>query len=565
MLALLLAFVCEPPAWAVDEPEVLRLRAETLAAAGRCEEALRVVERARRVASDDGRLAHIAGQCELRLRRYPQAVESLEEAKRLAPELADLDLHLAMARFHLGDLAGSERALGDARARTPERAEIDLYEGLIRLERAQMREAAEALERARRRDPLAVEPIASYYAGVAWRSAAEEARAREALQRVKRESPDSPWAVEAERALTERAAMKGLPDRRDLGGEHQAERPLGSMAPDQPRASWMLLSAGFEYDDSVVLKGSGVVLPEEISHDGDGRVVWTAEIGTELLRSEDWFLGFLAGYYGSVHDDLEDFNVQYPSATVWLDRRITESSTARLQYDFGYGWVGGSDPYLANHVLTPALFHAWPRWGTTRFFAELHKSNFLFSSDDAPDGTPGASPGDPCPVPLASCGPFGANESRARNRDGYGTIAGFDHALPLDDGKTELRGGYRFHYYGARGREYSYRGHEVNLGVQRQLIDGLMLDLGASYTYRPYRHPSSFPDPDELVFGEQYRLSSIRRREETLQFDAIVEWEFSDRLVGSLRYSYLDNDSNTAVYDYDREIVGAFLTLRFYR
>ena len=31
----------------------------------------------------------------------------------------------------------------------------------------------------------------------------------------------------------------------------------------------------------------------------------------------------------------------------------------------------------------------------------------------------------------------------------------------------------------------------------------------------------------------------------------------------SVRYGYLNNHSNVGVYDYDRHIVGAFVTLRF--
>ncbi len=45
---------------------------------------------------------------------------------------------------------------------------------------------------------------------------------------------------------------------------------------------------------------------------------------------------------------------------------------------------------------------------------------------------------------------------------------------------------------------------------------------------------------------------------------AILEREITRHLVGSIRFNYLDNASNTAVYKYDRILVGPFVTVRFF-
>jgi hypothetical protein len=470
-----------------------------------------------------------------------------------------------VSRFHAGDLDGAEAALDEARIREPGSAEVDLYEGLIRLERAdEPAAAAEALERARGRDPVGVEPVASYYAGIAWLRARERERAREALERVRREAPGTEWAAAAERALEgPGGAARGLRDRRDLSWISHAERPLGSIADLHRTGPWIVVSGGIEYDSNVVLRGDAVRVPDEISDEGDARGVWTAQAGTELFRNRDWTLGLMAAYYGSAHFDLTDFDTHYPSVTAWVDRRIAEDTVARLQYDFSYAWVGG-DAYLREHSATPALFHDWgERWGTSRLFAELTWDDYRFDNDDVPDGVPGGAPGSACPDPTRPCGPFGLDEDEERNRDGFWWVVGLDHVLPVEAIRSEVSFGYHYHHYDAEGREYGFDGHELEVGTRTLLPWRVVLDLQGSFVWRPYDDPSTYPDPNDLRNGVQYGLDDDDKEERIWQFDAIVERPVTEWLIASVRYAYTRNDSNVEVFDYDRHIVGAYLTAWF--
>jgi hypothetical protein len=325
------------------------------------------------------------------------------------------------------------------------------------------------------------------------------------------------------------------------------------------------VSAGVEHDSNVLLRGDGVRVPDEISDEGDFRAVWTAQIGTELWRNRDWTVGALVSYYGSAHTDLTDFDTHYPAATAWLDRRLSEATTLRLQYDFSYAWVGRS-PYLLEHSVTPALFHNWgERWGTTRLFAELTFDDFRFSPDDVPDGAPGGVPGDPCPGPDPSqpCGPFGLDESEERDRDGFWGIFGFDHAFPVDAIDSELRFGYAYHYYDAEGSEYSFRGHEISVGARTALPWRLIADVQGSFTYRPYENPSTYPDSGALTADVQYGLRSRDKRERIWRVDAILERPINRWLTASIRYGYQKNDANVTVFDFDRHIIGGYLTFAY--
>lgn len=528
-LGLLLAAV--PTARGAEEETVLRLRGERLAAQGHCQEAIPLLEKVLAARASDARAAFVAGQCRVRQQRYTEAAQLFERARQADPGLAEAELYLGIARFHQGDLAAAEQALDAAAPRLPDRAELHLYRGLVLLQRAQSREAATALERARTGDPD-LDPIASYYAGLAWADAEERKQAEEALRRARQHAPGTEWATEADRALERLAA--------------------GATPP-----WWLRATLGGEYDDNVVLRAQGVTLPDEIGRAHDVRAVWELEAGRQLWRGRDWGLGARLAYRGSAHQDLEDFNDHYPVGSLWLDRRLSERALARLQYDLGYAWYQG-DPFLVSHVLTPAVFRYWGAAGRTELFARLRRYNFLFGNDDVVD----AGAGGACPPGFLTCGPPGLDEDSARNRDGQGVSAGVEHVLPLALAEARLRGGYTYHRYSARGSEYSFQGHEVHAGAQASLPAAFVLDALVSYTYRPYRNRSTFPDPADVRFdGNPYPLQNERRSDDAWRFEVGLGRAVTESLSAAVRYGYYKQHSNAAVFDYDREILGFYLTL----
>ena len=56
---------------------------------------------------------------------------------------------------------------------------------------------------------------------------------------------------------------------------------------------------------------------------------------------------------------------------------------------------------------------------------------------------------------------------------------------------------------------------------------------------------------------------TTRRRDHVVYVDAALERPITEHLKVSARYRYENNDSNVDVFDYDRNIVGGFLTLEF--
>ena len=480
---------------AADEALVLRMTAERLAAEGRCEDAIENARRARALAPQDAAAAAIEGRCLLDLKRYQEAAKTLADAKRLAPNDAEVAVELLMAEYALGDREEAERALPDAERLAPQDARVALYKGLLLAERSQNREAAEVLERAAHMDPSA-DPYASYYAGQAWLRENERDKARESLERAR--AAGGEWGAEAERAL--------------------AQLDAGGAAP----RFWARAKVGLEYDTNVVLRGNDVSLPNDISGQKDGRGVWQLLAGAEAFRNHDWAAGAVAGYQGTAQFDLEEFNLEYPTLSLYLDRRVDDKSFLRLQPYGGYAWEQ-SNRYLAHGGGELSYYRGFDEAGSGRLWARVGYQDYLYSLHGVGD---------------------------AADRDGWEYMAGYEHLLPFDTGTT-LRAGVAAGAYRSDGRDYdSYTGSAYG-GVRQELPWRFAIDLSGGFDYEPYDHVSSFAPPNQHTD----RIDKIWTAQ------AELERPLTDWLIASARYRYIDNESNTSPFDYDRHIVGGYLTV----
>ncbi len=515
---------------AAGSDEVAYARATALAREGRCAEALSVLAG---IATPTAKAANLRAQCQIEAKDWPAALASLEEAKRLDPRTPDVELHLAIARFHMGDYAGSREALDAAAPNEQQNPQYHLYRGLVLLQEARSAEAARELARARAVGPGRVEPSASYYEGLAWAGAKETEKAREALDRVIETAPGTAWAAQAERAKADLARLG-----------------------DGRSSAWAFARAGLEYDDNVRLRGDDVfadVDPLSQREDfHDVRAVWLLHGGAELASGPGWAAGVAGTYYGTAHQDLTAFNEHYPVLGVWYDQRLGAATSLRLSYDIGYSWYQ-YDPFLFTQQVRASLFRDFGEAGRTELFATPYKYNYLYPVDDVLT----------CPPNVNLCGPPGIDEEDERNRDGWGLAAGVEHRLPLDTLDTELLGGVAFLRYSARGTEYSYNGVGTWVGTDTKLPFELAFRTSVAYSHLGYRHASTYPD--RITPGVTYTLDDDDRHDDRWSYAVELEKFITEAWSASLRYSYTNNNSNTTVFAYDREIAGAYVTYRWNR
>lgn len=513
-----LAALCTVAA-ADDEIDNVRLmRATDLEAQDRCPEAVEVYRSSDR---QSAALALVAGRCLVRMQEYAGAVDVLAPARELPDAPADVDLQLGIAQYHLDLFEDASVSLDRARARGADGALLDLYTGLLALRADDARGAALSLERARQADSRAVEPVASYYAWLAWRDAEDEERAQAALDRLREEDPDGPWVAEAERVLE---------------GEN-------SLAP----FFWLNAEVGVEYDSNVTVRGSGVgqvfINGDTVSGKDDGDVIWSLDGGAELFRNDRWAGGVLGSYTGTAHFDISEFDAHYPSAGAWIDHYLGPRTTLRARYDFGYAWIN-YDPYVMSNTLEGSLFQAWEEAGQTELSFAAGFYDFEYDRQTPPSG------------------------SRSQiDQDGTALSAEllqrFD--LPFED--LEMRASYRFTHYTAQGSEFDSNAHRFLLGYELTLPFDVGWDTWAAFTYQPYRRTSVYADnptgalPPE--FPDPGPPSDGKRRDRIWEFGTELEKFVTEDVSVLARYRYTDTGSNTDVYDYHRHVVGAYVRIRF--
>jgi len=513
---------------------------------GRCEEAQA------RLAPIDGlqnRARLLGGLCLIRTGRYPEALASLDRARGArdlsAVQLGDVELYRGVALYHLERYAESAAALTAAEGMTSEPAELSLYRGLIALRGGDNERAAPDLEAAAVLAPALTEPVASYYAGLAWQGSAQRDNARAAFERVVAlDGEDGPWG-------------------------RQAKILLGETDP----YAWSLrASAGMEFDDNVILRGGATQFtsPDTPSFTSEGeedwRGVWNIDGSVQLFDAGAFGGGLTAGYSGNAHVDLADFDTHYPRVGGYLSNRLGPDTTAQLRYEFGFAWVD-EDSFMRSQIAELGLAHTWAEAGTTVLVADVIWNDLRFPTENVLDG-PGA-PGDPCGGGEQQCGPVGLDEDRARDRDGTGVGGALEHrySIPLPDAirgaLEEIRtgGGYRYRYYVSDGREWKYMSHVFSAGLEFEFPFDLRLLTRASYEFRDFANPSTFPDREDVGF--QYALSSQDRQEHEVGFLAELEKDLSENLSVSARWSWLDSESNRRVYDYTRNVVGGYVNVRF--
>ena len=116
-----------------------------------------------------------------------------------------------------------------------------------------------------------------------------------------------------------------------------------------------------------------------------------------------------------------------------------------------------------------------------------------------------------------------------------------------------MRAGYVYQQYWSDGTDWDYQGHEFRLGYDATLPGQVGLNLLASYRYLPFDNISSFIDFSVDPFEP--------RQDDAFRLSAVFERPINRYLSGSVRYTYTLNDSNVHVFNYDRHVVGGYLTV----
>ena len=262
-------------------------------------------------AGADARVAFYLGVVLNRLRRPLEAMQRLAAAELAGVRVGTLDFEVGWAAVNLGQWRHAItrlRRYDRARPGNPKVAEFigRAYAGLGNYGAAKV-----WLAEAVRRDP-AVKPTVDYYLALIARAEGDDEAARAALERIRREAPDSPVA-----------------------------KALGA----PPRQPWrIVVSAGGGYNDNVIGLGEGVVLPTDISDQASPFITATAN-GSYEWRVTD--ADSLVGSYAFRTDDYSKIN----SADL-MDHTFSGAYRRRISRDLSVVF-GGAGQYslLDDHLF----------------------------------------------------------------------------------------------------------------------------------------------------------------------------------------------------------------------
>ncbi|VAX26375.1 hypothetical protein MNBD_NITROSPIRAE01-971, partial [hydrothermal vent metagenome] len=384
----------------------------------------------------------------------------------------------------------------------PGRARVHYYQGLI-LRRTGSAAASQAkLEKAVSLDASLAGAIRFQSAIFHYEAGALDS-AKAAFQAVLDLSPN--------RELTESA--RGFINKIDT--EAPEEKPWG-----------FSMSLGLQYDDNVVLDSGNATLPGGIK-EKDGFVGVAYLQGTyEWFKKDLWRSDVQYSFYQNIQFEsaLKDFNIQDQHLSLSATRQFGMNE-AGLIYTFQYATLGGED-YMSGHSVGPTFL-----WGHSE--ANFTEIDYRYGMKDFKDISP----------------LFTANG----DRDVDTHQLGFSHTHLFGE-KGKLYGGYRFEKEDAGSSpaedDWTYVGHEIKTGLVLPSWHQLFFSLEASLTRRDYSNANQFGGGN-------------KREDDDLLFVAVLSRPMTEHTHISAQYLYQQNDSNVAVYDYDRSIVGLVVTASY--
>ncbi len=537
LCAFVLVCLFSSPGWGGADHKRVEYELRKRSAEVGCPETQVAIAQARKAHPESVELARLEGECDIHRFDYENASRALTDAARLDPKAENVQLYLAVSLYHLEEFDPAWTAIEAAKGHCSASAapQYELYRGLLLLQQGEQADAAAALERAAAASPGEVEPVASYYAGLSFIGLRDRKNARAAFERVAAMDGQGQWGKQATAAL-ESVALE--------------ER------------NWIGAQIGVEYDSNVVLLGDGIPLAGDISRESDGRGVWFLEGGIELFDTGKWSGGLVGNYAGSAYFNLTQFDVEYPMVGGWLDRWVSDRTLVRLRYSFGHAWVD-YEPFVSSQTAVLSGYHDWKKFGRTELAATWEWNDYKYDIPSVPTANP-ADP-DQCLILFAPCAPLGFDAQETRNRDGNGLLVGLQHEYKLDSTGTELlrelrlRAGFRYRQYWAKGDDWDYSGYRFSAGFDVQLPWKIEMDGEGSWEYVPFDNPSSYPTPP-LPNGVPYTVPTSDRLDEVGRFTLLLSRPITRNIEVSARYFYIRNNSNVAVFDYGRHIVGTYLS-----
>jgi len=378
------------------------------------------------------------------------------------------------------------------------------FDRVLAAEAGAYRDSLPYLKRAEELDDE-LRPQALYYTGLSHAHLQDFPAAAGAFAAVE-QSPLSPLSDSA-RNLSKQVAPGGEPARR-----------------------WSLaVTAGLEYDSNPTIAPQDTIGGRTLNSNKDGRGVYRIR-GSYLLYEDDRYSA-TAGYDGYLSSHFDETFVDLMTHVGYLTTSADfDPLSFNLRYDYAYTWIDAFDTrkFRELHRVTPSVSYRESDWGFSQLYYQFHDENFK--------------------RPLLA-GPL--------DRDGQRHVVGFNQFLfpgsyfPEFMPFTYFRIGALGDFLDTDGAEFTYDSWEFSVGFGAELAGEVDLSVLYRLTDRDYQQTSFFSAPPERRDDLQSRV--------TFELNKALGDHWQVAIAGSFTF----NDSDVPLYDYNRDIVGGYLTYRF--
>jgi tetratricopeptide (TPR) repeat protein len=295
-----------------------------------------------------------------------------------------------------------------------------------------------------------------------------------------------------------------------------AERLLPRI-PSEPRAWSVYATTGVELDTNPAVVGDDTI--GNFQQDEDVAGIFRAGGQIQVLERKGARLQM--GYDGFVSVYSDETDVSQQTHVGWanavLDRDRVRVS---LRYDFAYTALDLSDRFRLLHRVIPSISLRSESWGITRISYEFQ----MFDFDDK-------------------------SVDDDFERSGPQHSIGLDQFFLLPEPFTFAQVGGRAITFDSDGTEFDYQGFDVIFGGGVALLWDTSLRLQYRFQYRDYDGRS--------------RVEAKSRIDEVHQVSVDLRIPILEFLDLSIAGSFTFNESKLSFYQYDRQIVGTYLTARY--
>ncbi|MBN1871782.1 MAG: tetratricopeptide repeat protein [Candidatus Omnitrophica bacterium] len=278
------------------------------------------------------------------------------------------------------------------------------------------------------------------------------------------------------------------------------------------------LGVAYEYDDNVILMPSDASTVDIVADESDTREVVTFR-GEYTKRFTDQ-LRLKANYsmYMANQDDLNEYDLFSNTVTVTPSYYFTKSSLS-LPVSYNYTMVGGHD-YLTTLSVTPLWNFMLGDSNMIQCFFRYQNKNFHKKA---------------------------ANDDERRDADNYAGGAGWFYFFAKNKGFLNLR--YELARDDAEGRNWEQLSNKFSGTILVPLFDKLEVSTTGEIQFQDFENIHS-------VYGNE-------REDDVYTLSSMLTYDIFEDTEAQFRYTYINNESNLEVYDYDRHIFSGGVEYKF--